>query len=140
MASDKTTKQPDNSLFKPKYGRNDQRDDQRDRIFDEIIVDCYEQSEFQKAWYHYLDEYIMFPFQADVSVKINNSGEYKMKTIDILALVDEVHCSYDMFVKAETWGEYEYFYVSLVDLQNIRGSESTKQAIGDWQYWCSDYF
>lgn len=138
--ADKTQNQTDKDLFKPKYGRNDEREDQRDRIFDEIIVDCYQHSEFQKAWYHYLDEYIMFPFQADVSVKINNSGEYKMKTIDILSLLDEVHCSYDMIVKAETWGEYDYFYVSLVDLQNIRGSESTKQAIGDWQYWCSDYF
>lgn len=130
----------DDTLFKPKYGRNDEREAQRDRIFDEIVVDCYQYSEFQKAWYHYLDEYIMFPFQAEVPVKINNSGEYTLKTIDVLALADESACAKDIFVKAETSGEYEYFYLPITVLQNIKGSESTKQAIGDWQYWCSDYF
>lgn len=130
----------DDTIFKPKYGRDDQREAQRDRIFDEIVVDCYQYSEFQKAWYHYLDEYIMFPFQADVSVKINNSGEQTIKTIDILAIADEADCVQDILVKAETGGEYDYFYVSLLILHNIRGSESTRQAVGDWQYWCSDYF
>ncbi len=140
MASDKTTHQPEEDIFRPKYGRDRERDLQRKRIFDEIIVDCYKHSEFQKAWYRYLNNNIFGPFEADVFVRINNSGEYKMKTIDILALADEVYCTHDMFVKAETWGEYDYFYVSLVALQNIQGSESTKQAIGDWQYWRSDYF
>jgi hypothetical protein len=138
--ADKTKNQPDETIFRPKYGRDDQRYYQRKRIFEEIIVDCYQLSDFQKAWYHYLDEYIMFPFQADVLVRINNSGEYKIKTIDILALADEAYCAKDMFVKAETWGEYEYFYLPLSVLQNIQGAESTKQAIGDWQYWWSDYF
>lgn len=140
MSANKTQTLPDDTIFRPQYGRNDAREDQRDRIFDEIVVGCYQLSEFQKAWYHYLDEYIMFPFQADISVKINNSGEFTTKTIDILSLVDEAYCTNDILVKAETWGEYDYFYLPLTDLQNVRGSESTKQAIEDWQYWRSDYF
>ena len=130
---------PDPNHFRPIYGRDDARDDQRNRIFKEITAGCYQLSEFQKAWYFYLDEYIMFPFEADIHVKTHNSGEIKVKTIAILSLIDEAYCATDILVKATTGGENEHFYLPLTDLHNIRGGESTKQPLGDCQYWRSDY-
>ena len=140
MREDDTKHQTDDTLFKPKYGRNEARDTQRSRIFDTIVAHCYAHAEFQTAWYNYLNEYLLFPFQADIAVKVNHSGEVATKTIDIMALADEASCLDDIFVKAETGGEYAYFFVSILDLQNIQGSESTRQSIADWQFWCSDYF
>ena len=128
------------TLFKPKYGRNEMREMQRNRIFDEIVAHCYTKSEFYAAWHKYLNECLIFPFQADIAIKVNNSGEKAVKIIDILELTAEESSEGDIRAKAETAGEYAYFYVSLLALQNVQGSKSTRQAIDDWQYWNSDYF
>ena len=127
-------------IFKPKFGRDKEREAQRDRIFTDIVADCFTTADFQKAWYKYLNEFLIFPFQADIAVKINNTGEKAIKTVDILSLADETACFQDMLVKAETMGEYDYFFLPFWALTNIKGSESTRQAVEDWQFWQSDYF
>jgi hypothetical protein len=40
-------------------------DDQReDRISDEILVDCYNETERALGWYYYLEANLLFPFEA----------------------------------------------------------------------------
>lgn len=140
MQENEIDKNSKDTLFKPKYGRNEMREMQRNRIFDEIVAHCYTRLEFYAAWHKYLNECLIFPFQADIDIKINNSGKKAVKTIDILELAEEESYEGDIRAKVETAGEYAYFYVSLLALQNVQGSKSTRQAIDDWQYWNSDYF
>ena len=140
MQNSSTNDYSNRDVFKPNLRDNSVRDAQRNRIFDEIVAQCYTKIEFQMAWYRYLSHNLVFPFQADILVKIKNSNEIVTKSIDILALADEDACMDDILVKGETAGEYDYFYLSLLILRNIQSNGATQQAIDDWQYWNSDYF
>jgi hypothetical protein len=103
------------------------------RIDDEIIVDCYGEAERAMGWYYYLADCLEFPFTAKCLATRSISPLKTGEVVEVLGMAPEDECEREMFVTIR-W-EKRKFGVPLSQLEGIKASRETKQAVEDWRYW-----
>ena len=85
------------------------------------------------GWYYYLEEKLEFPFKArcvDIrSVSLLKKGE----EVEVLAMASEDDCLREMFVRIKFAGRK--VGVPLSQLEVLKASGETRQAVDDWRYW-----
>lgn len=104
-----------------------------ERIYMEVVVDCYDDQERAMGWYYYLQDKINFPFKA----KWVSRQKPKGRDVTVLEMSPEDDCSHDMFVEV-LYQESELedvFCARLSDIQARNIDSTTKEAIEDWNYW-----
>lgn len=103
------------------------------RIYDEIIVDCYDESERAMGWYYYLEGKINFPFKAKCIIAKRISPLKKGEEVEVTGMLPEEYCEKEMFVEIKFAGRK--LGVPLSQLEGIKVDKETKGAISDWRYW-----
>lgn len=107
-----------------------------ERIRNEIIVDCYNESERFGGWYCYLEEKLKFPFSAVCITTARVSPLRRGEQVEVIGMFDdEQPDSGDIFVRIR-W-QSRQMGVPLAQLEGVHVSPKLAQAIGDWHYWCS---
>jgi hypothetical protein len=118
---------------KPKSTKSDRDEAREERITMEIIVDAYNEEEQVAGWCAYLEDTLETPFRARC---------IKERAISPLRVGDEVEvvgfasdeCTQEMFVEIP-WEPKPTLAVPLSQLEVVRGSKATRQAVEDWHYW-----
>ncbi len=106
------------------------------KIDDEIIVDCYDETEVSMGWYYFMEETLKFPFKATVSLqKRDGSTESKEVKITGLASDEAGFTNKDFNLEIEN-GEYRYT-VAYSQLSHLKASAETRDALRIWNYWLS---
>ena len=103
------------------------------RIDEEIIVDCYGEAERAMGWYYYLQDRLEFPFTAKCIAARAISPLKPGEVVEVVGMAPEDECEREMFVTIR-WGERK-FGVPLSQLQVVKASKETKEAVEDWRYW-----
>lgn len=103
------------------------------RITDEIIVDAYGPEERAMSWYYYLEEKLKFPFKARCVASRSVSPLRKGEEVEVLAMAREDDCMREMFVLTRFAGRK--LGVPLSQLEALKASRETREAVEDWQYW-----
>lgn len=112
----------------------------RQKIDDEIIVDCYDQYEVNMSWYYFFERELDFPFEAEITLK-NRKGEKKVTTVDVLGMATEdgdFNGSSDYLLEVSPKGSELVFETSLSKLKHIKGSQEVKEAFELWNFWKKD--
>jgi hypothetical protein len=104
-----------------------------ERIYMEVVVDCYDEQERAMGWYYYLQDRINFPFKAKWVSRQKPEG----RGVTVLEMSPEDDCSHDLFVEVlYREGELEdVFSAKLSDIQPRNIDVTTEEAIEDWNYW-----
>lgn len=104
-----------------------------ERIYMEVVVDCYDEQERAMGWYYYLQDRINFPFKAKWVSRQKPEG----RDVTVLEMSPEDDCSHDLFVEVlYREGELEdVFSAKLSDIQPRNIDVTTEEAIEDWNYW-----
>jgi hypothetical protein len=118
---------------------NQEKDPIREkRIYDEIVVDAYDESERAMGWYCYLQDKISFPFLAKWKKTNKKTGAIATKEVEVLDLASADDCERNMYVEVAYIGEKDdTFTAKLSDIEAIAPDADTEEAIADWQYWTS---
>jgi hypothetical protein len=103
-----------------------------ERIRNEIIVDCYNESERFSAWYSYLEEKLKFTFSALCVATSPASPLKRGEQVDVIGTLDDERC--ELFVKIR-W-QRRQMGVPLAQLEAVHLGPASAQAIADWHYWC----
>jgi len=98
----------------------------------EIVVDAYDESERAMGWYCYLVDVLKFPFKAKCVNKKASSPLRVGQEIEVLDLTDADECAHEIKVNIE-W-EDDSLAVPLSQLNEMKTTAKTKQAIADWHY------
>jgi hypothetical protein len=99
----------------------------------EIIVDCYGEIERAMGWYCYLQDKLTFPFLARCIARRVASPLKVGDEVEVLGMAPDEECEHEMFVVVR-W-EGEGLAVPLSQLEVIRASDETEEAVEDWLYW-----
>ena len=114
----------------------------KDRIEDEIIVDCYDEYEMAMGWFYYLDDNLNFPFKASIvgDIRIGSLQEGDSVTVTEFINSDENDVSVYNFVATVGIEKDEHIYdIPLVNLKSVDCDNDTFNAIEDWRYWCEEF-
>lgn len=104
------------------------------RIYNDVIVEAYENYDVILCWLTYLEENLEFPFAAECIETRKISPLHKGEKITALELLSEdENLGGDFFVRIEWMGRK--MGVPLAQLKPLKVSKETRQAIEDWQYW-----
>ncbi len=103
-----------------------------DRIYNEAIVDA-RPEEQAMSWYYYLEGKISFPLRARCLAANAVSPLRKGEVVEVLRMAAEDACEHDMLVQIRWRGRK--MAVPLSQLDVIDPDESTREALGDWNYW-----
>lgn len=107
--------------------------DREDRIEMEIVVDAYDESERAMGWYCYLEDVLKFPFQARCISKKASSPLRVGQEIEVMGLADSEDCAHEVKVTIR-WGD-DTLAIPLSQIEGVKTTATTKQAISDWHYW-----
>lgn len=109
--------------------------EKENRIDMEIVVDCYNETEKAMGWHCYLDENLKFPFKARC-IKQRSMSPLKLgEEIEVISMAEEDDCMNEMFVLIK-WDSRK-LAVPLSQLEAVKPSKKTKEAMDDWLYWVS---
>jgi len=59
----------------------------KDRIEDEVIVDCYDEYEVAMGWFYYLNDNLIFPFKASIVGDIKISSLQEGDSVTVIELI-----------------------------------------------------
>lgn len=114
-----------------KYSKKSKAREQR--IYKEIIIDCYSEEEQMMGWRTYLEDTLKFPFTAKCVKKRSISPLKIGETVEAIGLSELEDCRSEMFVMIK-WCNHQ-FGVPLSQLETVKSDAKTKQAVEDWKYW-----
>lgn len=103
------------------------------RITFEIIVDAYNEEEQAMGWYCYLEDRLVFPFQARCVSDRRISPLRVAEVVEVTRMAPEEDCFHEMFVEVRWQGRT--LGVPLSQLEGIALGDEARQAIEDWHYW-----
>ncbi len=107
----------------------------------EIIVDCHDEDEIKNSWFHYLQDELRFPFEAEIAIK-NRGGKESMMQVDVLDLSDSnlgLEAAAVILDVSEK-GSDKVMDVSISKLENVKGNQATMDAVAVWKHWESGKF
>ena len=105
----------------------------REERIGEITADANDIEEIMMGWFAYLDDSIVFPFEAECIEQKQTSPLRKGEKVTALELLSEEDSRNDFFVLIEWSGRK--MGVPLAQLKPLKTDKETKQAVEDWQYW-----
>jgi hypothetical protein len=117
-------------------------ENRKDRIEDEVIVDCYDEYEMAMGWFYYLHDNMEFPFKASIlgKGKIGSLEEDNIVEVTELINSDENDVSIDDFIATVGVKKDEHIYdIPLNRIKGIDCDNKTDEIIEDWRYWCEKY-
>jgi hypothetical protein len=85
------------------------------------------------GWYYYLENVLQFPFQAECTSHRAVSPLRLGAVVDVVGMPPDEECMREMFVMIR-WGRRR-LAVPLSQLQTLRATAKTRQAVEDWHYW-----
>jgi hypothetical protein len=106
-----------------------------ERIAMEIVVDAYGEEERAMGWYYYLDDKIVFPFNAECFSADNRSPLVVGEKVTVSRMGNEASCIDGQDMYAEISWNNRVFSVPLAQLKPLDADEDTIEAISDWHYW-----
>ena len=111
-----------------------ERDESREhRIEFEIIVDAYSEEEQALGWYYYLQDRLIFPFQARC-ISVRRISPLRVgEVVQVTGMASEEDCMHEMFVEVRWQGRT--CGTPLTQLEGISLQDEARQAIKDWHYW-----
>ncbi|MDR3341313.1 MAG: calcium-binding protein [Treponema sp.] len=107
--------------------------EREERLYNDIIVDAYDDEERLMGWEAYLDDALHFPFEAKCIKEIITSPLLKNEKVRVLERVDTEISGHTMSVMIE-W-QNRVLGVPLEQLLPIHSDEETLEAVKDWHYW-----
>ncbi|BAY65073.1 hypothetical protein NIES22_51750 [Calothrix brevissima NIES-22] len=107
------------------------------RIKTEIIADAEDKEDRAMAWYYYLEEALIFPFNAKWTKKSRKSTTPQEKQVEVLGMAPDDECLKDMIVEVAVINgkEDDVYSAKLSEIEAIDADEDTLEALADWQYW-----
>ena len=102
------------------------------RIANEAVVDAYEEEEIAMGWYYYLQDRLVFPFQARWGSRKSSD-----RTVTVLEMSTEDDCLNDMYVEVlyKEANLEDVFSARLSEIHPVDADLATIEAIADWHYW-----
>ncbi|MEN0051429.1 MAG: calcium-binding protein [Bacteroidota bacterium] len=101
-----------------------------DFIYDEIVVDCYDDWEVASAWNTVLSEELIFPFQAKAPIKQRG----KAATLEQVEVVEFSDFGGSKAYVGVDW-KGVIVKVDLLDLEDVEADEETLKYIAAWKFW-----
>jgi Calcium binding len=121
----------------PKSKKPERDEAREERISMEIVVDAYDEEEQMMGWCAYLEETLEVPFRARC-VKERAISPLKVgDEVDVVGFASD-ECGQEMFVEIP-WEGKPTLAVPLSQLDVVRGTKATRQAVEDWHYWVGKY-
>ena len=108
-------------------------DRDEERIKMEIVVDAYTEGEQAMGWHIYLEETLDFPFEARCIDQQEVSPLEEGETVRVVGKPSSEPSLRQQFVTID-WMDRE-FGVPLSQLEPVKASADTEQAVSDWHYW-----
>ncbi len=101
----------------------------------EIIVDCYNESEAWTGWFCYLENTLIFPFEAECLKSRKTSPLKPREQVTVLGMLNDEECCElgEMMVEVE-WEE-DSMGIPLGQIKGVNVGKKTAEAIADWHYW-----
>jgi hypothetical protein len=110
------------------------RDEAREqRIAMEAVIDAYDEEERAMGWYYYLEDKLIFPFQARCVVARNTSPLSEGDNVKVVGMAPAAECMHEAFVEIQWLGKE--LAVPLAQLEAIGAAHDTQEGIEDWHYW-----
>lgn len=106
----------------------------RQIIEDEILVDCYGDDEVNMAWFYYMEENMIFPFDAQLEVK-KRDGSKELKEVEVLRLASTERDYAGEDFRVEVAYSEDIIETSISKLHHIKADEGTLEAIQIWKFW-----
>ncbi|MEM6822733.1 MAG: calcium-binding protein [Verrucomicrobiota bacterium] len=98
----------------------------------DVIVDCYNETEQAMGWYYYLQDHLLFPFEACI---IDDPDlPFSGAKVTVIALASEEACSNGIYIIAKNKSDCKM----ILQLEHIRSDElekDTPNPISLWKYW-----
>lgn len=107
--------------------------EREDRITNEVVVDCYDETERALGWYYYLESKLSFPFKATCIIPRPGSPLRPGDEVTVTALAEEDECMHDMRVSVSF--NNGSVTVPLRQLRCLSRKPKTREAVTDWHYW-----
>ncbi len=107
----------------------------KERLHNEILVDCRDEYEQNMSWFYYAEEHIQFPFSADIRLK-KSDGKEEIKRIQVEKLTtddSDFEHNFDLKIAVDVGGYL--IEIPLSKLENIEAEEETIEIIDTWKYW-----
>lgn len=106
------------------------------RIEQDIVADAYTEEERALGWYCYLEDKLEFPFAARCVAARKGSPLKVGETVEVTGMAPEDDCMRSMHVLVRLPSiPKRTFAVRLDQLQPLKVSVSTREAVADWRYW-----
>ncbi len=99
----------------------------------EAVVDANGPEEQAMGWYYYLEDKMVFPFNATCGAQRAISPLRLGEEVGVEAMAPEDECQAEMFVMVR-WTD-RLFGVPLAQLEPETADPQTAEAVGDWHYW-----
>jgi len=114
-----------------------QREDKarEERIFNEILADCYGPEEQAMGWHCYLADTVHFPFVGRCIKERRTSPLQAGQEVKVVKMARETDCMHEMLVEIK-WSARR-LAVPLSQIEAVSSDHKTREAILDWQYWMS---
>ena len=110
--------------------------EREDRIFLEIVVDAYDESERAMGWYYYLQDVLEFPFKASCISRRATSPLEVGNEVEVSGLAPEDDCMSEIYVFVKHGKKSKsQLAVPLAQLACLSEHAETCQAVEDWHYW-----
>jgi len=105
-------------------------------IMMEIVVDAKDDDDVAMGWFYYMQDELEFPFEAEMESK-NRRDETTVIQVDVLDLSssNQNNTSPEVILEVSEKGSERVMDVRISKLQNIKGEESTENAVAIWKYW-----
>lgn len=104
----------------------------QNRIEDEIVVDCYDDSEVSMAWFIYFDDNLEFPFKARVRLPLRG-GKTEEKNVQIIE-VDSKSENDALRLGILEAGSERSQYISPADIVAANTTAENLEILNDWLY------
>ena len=107
-----------------------------ERITNEIVVDCYNESERFNGWFCYLEDKLEFPFRARCIVTNPLSPLKRGDEVEVIGLLDDGRPAPSEIFAQIRW-QGRKMGVPLAQLEGVDVGPEAAEALADWHYWCA---
>ncbi len=109
-------------------------EERKNRIINEVIVDCYNEGEKMTGWFYYMYDGLTFPMTGLANIP-TTSGKTVQKKVKIIKIDPRSEQGNPIRIGITEGGSRQISFISLEDLSRIETSDENLDIINDWLYW-----
>jgi len=114
----------------------EEQEELKNIIDDEVIVDCYNESEVEMGWEGYLHGSLYFPFEAKAELLKRNGG-YSLEDVKVVGF--DYLGKQDFFLKI-TLADSDYIHsIPATKITHLKASAQVKKVFKVWEFWLNEY-